>query len=971
MSQQRANVRGAYDGGGRGRGSNNTGRGRGRGQRGGFPSSVRGGRVVGGGAPSDAPLIYKADQPARVDARIESADELIPRLQGLGPTKEHPPRPGYGTIGRAIVVRANFFAMDLIRDTYYEYVVDISPVSHSRKPTAHVKSRVLTLFERSPKALPYIHKIAHDGAQRLVAAERLPQPLQGVVKYFDDEDSKPRQDADSYTVSVQFTGELPTAPLKRFQDGDVTNIDKAKDIDPLISALNLIMQRQAAQHGVRFGKNRYFFDDGEKRQLGPQLLALMGFYSSVRPVYKQLMVNVNVCMAAFYEPGKLSDALHAFRSRSRGAIPQDFLAKVKVSTNYRGYKCVRAISRILDVSAKKQKFSLQENGRKVTVEEYFSKTYGIKLKEADTLPLIDIGNSGKPVYVPAELCTIERGEPFFGRLGRNETTSMLRYASRKPAMNAQLIVERGLPRLGYTPTTPVLDAFGVHVSGEMSVIPARELPPPKVTYAKGSPRVEGGSWNLRDVKFHRGSKAPNWTVLVVRDGVKELSFGGTKDPRLLTFLDAFANKCKSNGMDLALKPSSILETDDLSIIEDQKRRPAAVARISRAIERFGNMKNISFVLVLLQKQDDFLYPGIKRLCAVDFGVHSQCLWLKKALDERGREQYLANVALKLNTKLGGINHLLGQEAMGWLREKPTMLVGIDVTHPSPKSASGTPSIVGVVASIDNDFVQFPASLRLQKSKREVIRENVLRDMIVERLHAYRQRLKVLPERMIVFRDGVSESQYTEVLEHELSQIFRAFARVDPKNPKYRPVLSIVVCGKRHHARFFPTDSKYADRNGNTRPGTVVDKGITSVLDFDFYLQAHAGLQGSVKSTHYVVLYDESSLTANDVQQGVHTASYLYARATKAVSLVPPAYYADIVCERARYWIHELLLADTQDDDDASSSSTSTKGADSGTSASAGRRKVTREETENHVFAAAERAWGNGLHANLRDSMFYL
>ncbi|KAH8986358.1 Piwi-domain-containing protein [Lactarius akahatsu] len=931
MSQQRANVRGAYDAGGRGRRGNNTGRGRGRGQRGGFSSSVRGGRVVGGGAPSDAPLIYKADQPARVDARVDSADELIPRLRALGLTKEHPPRPGYGTIGRAIVVRANYFAMDLTRDTYYDYVVDISPVSHSRKPTAHVKSRVLTLFERSPKALPYIHKIAHDGAQRLVAAERLPQPLQGVVKYFDDEDSKPRQDADSYTVSVQFIGELPTAPLKRFQDGDVKNIDKAKEIDPLISALNLIMQRQAAQHG-----------------------ALMGFYSSVRPVHKQLMVNVNVCMAAFYEPGKLSDALHAFRSRSRGAIPQDFLAKVKVSTNYRGYKCVRAIFRISDVSAKKQKFSSKEYGRKVTVEEYFSKTYGIKLKEADTLPLIDIGNSGKPVYVPAELCTIERGEPFFGRLGRNETTSMLRYASRKPAMNAQLIVERGLPRLGYTPTTPVLDAFGVHVSGEMSVIPARELPPPKVTYATGSPRVEGGSWNLRDVKFHRGSKAPNWMVLVVRDGVKDLSFDGTNDPRLLTFLNAFANKCRNSGMDLALKPSSILETDDLSIIEDQRRRPAAVARISRAIER-----TTSFT------------PGIKRLCAVDFGVHSQCLWLKKALDERGREQYLANVALKLNTKLGGINHLLGKEAMSWLREKPTMLVGIDVTHPSPKSASGTPSIVGVVASIDNDFVQFPASLRLQKSKREVIRENVLRDMIVERLQAYRQRLKVLPERMIVFRDGVSESQYTEVLEQELSQIFQAFARVDPKNPKYHPVLSIVVCGKRHHARFFPTDSKYADRNGNTRPGTVVDKGITSVLDFDFYLQAHAGLQGSVKSTHYVVLYDESSLTANDVQQGVHTASYLYARATKAVSLVPPAYYADIVCERARYWIHEFLLANTQDDDDASSGTSTCKGVDSGTSASAGRRKLTREEAENHVFAAAERAWGNGLHVNLRDSMFYL
>lgn len=208
MNPQRANVRGAYSGG---RGGGNTGRGRGGGQRGGLSSSVR----AGGGASSDTPLIYKGGQPARIDARIDSADALIPRLRSLGLTKDHPPRPGYGTLGRAVVVRANFFPMELTRDTFYEYVVDITPPSHSRKPSAPVKRRILALFERSPAALPYIHKIAHDGAQRLIAAERLPQPLEGVVKFTDDDNVVP-QDADSYTVSVQFSGELPTAPLKQY-----------------------------------------------------------------------------------------------------------------------------------------------------------------------------------------------------------------------------------------------------------------------------------------------------------------------------------------------------------------------------------------------------------------------------------------------------------------------------------------------------------------------------------------------------------------------------------------------------------------------------------------------------------------------------------------------------------------------------------------------------------------------------------
>jgi len=43
-----------------------------------------------------------------------------------------------------------------------------------------------------------------------------------------------------------------------------------------------------------------------------------------------------------------------------------------------------------------------------------------------------------------------------------------------------------------------------------------------------------------------------------------------------------------------------------------------------------------------------------------------------------------------------------------------------VTHPSPGSMKGTPSIAGVVASYDATFSQYPASLRMQESKKEVL-----------------------------------------------------------------------------------------------------------------------------------------------------------------------------------------------------------------------------------------------------------
>lgn len=102
------------------------------------------------------------------------------------------------------------------------------------------------------------------------------------------------------------------------------------------------------------------------------------------------------------------------------------------------------------------------------------------------------------------------------------------------------------------------------------------------------------------------------------------------------------------------------------------------------------------------------------------------------------------------------------------------------------------------------------------------------------------------------------------------------------------------------------------------------------------------------------MYDDFHYDADTLQQGTHVTSYLYARATKAVSLVPPAYYADLACERARFYLNALLnLA-----------------AEQSTAGSSGGRRTEEEEKE-QVFRSAMQLWGNGIHADLKESMFYI
>jgi hypothetical protein len=260
-----------------------------------------------------------------------------------------------------------------------------------------------------------------------------------------------------------------------------------------------------------------------------------------------------------------------------------------------------------------------------------------------------------------------------------------------------------------------------------------------------------------------------------------------------------------------------------------------------------------------------------------YGIHTVCVVADKIA--KGQPQYMANVALKVNLKMGGANQTLSPTNLGIVKDGKTMIVGIDVTHPSPGSAPGAPSIAGVVASIDNVFAQWPASLRIQKGRKEMVTD--LASMFTERLRLYQKKNgNALPQRILIYRDGVSEGQYETVLREELPLIRTACDSVYPaKAPK--PKLAVVVVGKRHHTRFYPiSDEDHDGRTGNPKNGTVVDRGITMERGWDMFLQAHTGLQGTTRPAHYVVLMDEVGLGADGLEQLVRFPFPLYTALTR-------------------------------------------------------------------------------------------
>lgn len=324
----------------------------------------------------------------------------------------------------------------------------------------------------------------------------------------------------------------------------------------------------------------------------------------------------------------------------------------------------------------------------------------------------------KPIWLPAELCFILPHQPFQGKLPDNATSRMIKYACNAPRKNVNDIVQHGLHRLGFQKTTapPALREFGLTVGNEMTNVPARILPPPSILYAHGRATVDQrASWNFKDKQFKDPKTLNNWAVLIIKDGLGS-DFVGPYDKGLIRILEAFALFCNNSGMSVVADPAVTTATLPPKVSTDPFRKQGINA-IRDALLRLPNKPSI--VLVMLSNSDRPIYAGLKALCDGKLDVHTVCCLSQKIQSVAGQLQYLANVALKVNMKLGGVNHTLDHHGLGWLLNESTIIFGSDVTHPGPGSLKGTPSIAAVVASVDDQFIHYPASLSLQEANKEV------------------------------------------------------------------------------------------------------------------------------------------------------------------------------------------------------------------------------------------------------------
>ncbi|XP_063728094.1 protein argonaute-2-like isoform X3 [Symsagittifera roscoffensis] len=808
-------------------------------------------------------------------------------------------RPDQGREGRPIYLRANHFKIKLPNIDIFHYDVTITPEKCPRRVNREV---IDTMFRANPQTFQSNHKPVYDGRKNLYSKQPLVNNFEGPLEVdvtLPSDESRERV----FKVILQYVTRVSLGLLDQV-------LERKNQLPPTesIQALDVIMRHFPSINYTPVGRSFFSPPKDYYHPLGGGREVWFGFHQSVRPSHWKMMLNIDASATAFYKQQSVIDFLVEVLDlkESQGQELSRQLSdshRVKFTKEIKGLKVEithggtqKRKYRVCNVTrrtAQQQTFPLLlPNGQSMecTVAKYFKDKYSINLKYPQ-LPCLQVGQESKHTFLPLELCNIVGGQRCIKKLTDMQTSTMIKATARSAPDReneiSTLIRNAGFDRDHY------LHDFGITIVNEMVKVPGRILNPPKLQYGGRQAVPTQGVWDMRGKQFHLGVTIRCWAIAC---------FAPTrqcKEDALRNFADQLGRISNDAGMPIISQPCFCMYATGADQVE---------AMFKHLADKY---KDLQLIIVVLPGKTP-VYAEVKRVGDTVLGLATQCIQVKNV--NKTSPQTLSNLCLKINVKLGGVNNILVPNIRPKVFNEPVMFLGADITHP-PAGDEKKPSIAAVVGSMDAHPSRYAAVVRVQSHRQEVIGD--LSTMIRELLIQFYRNTRFKPLRLIMYRTGVSEGQFQQVLVHELKAIREACVRLEVG---YQPGITFVVVQKRHHTRLFCADKKeQIGKSGNIPAGTTVDSVITHPTEYDFYLCSHAGIQGTSRPSHYHVLWDDNNFVSDDIQTLTYQLCHTYVRCTRSVSIPAPAYYAHLVAFRARYHLID------KDHDSGNGSHSSTHG----------------------------------------------
>ena len=300
-----------------------------------------------------------------------------------------PLRKDYGKSGTRTHLYTNYF--QIVPDptvTLWKYHIDIKTRSTQKKePSKRERHRVLELLVEEDFLKSHRHGVVTDYNNILVTRHEIANVgnhgLLIPIRYWDIEEHRPSLNSTILNVTIKVAQRIEMRDFQDYLEADPDDEAANYSQANAVTALNIIVAQSPniTQDLFAFGGNRFYpYPVGQPIKscldLGGGLVAVRGYYASVRPSTLRVLINVHTITSAFYVEGSVWDLMRLHGYEPFFAL-KAFLHRLRVKTSYmRGpdgrtkIEKIKIITGLSDLDARTQNF-VDRNGRTLSIETYF------------------------------------------------------------------------------------------------------------------------------------------------------------------------------------------------------------------------------------------------------------------------------------------------------------------------------------------------------------------------------------------------------------------------------------------------------------------------------------------------------------------------------------------------------------------------------------------------------------------------
>ncbi|XP_041982210.1 piwi-like protein Ago3 [Aricia agestis] len=741
--------------------------------------------------------------------------------------KETPPVVRKGETGQPVEVTANFIYLNFEENNVFEYEVRY-------EPDQDFKSMRFKLLNEHSK---FFKEKTFDGTT-LYVPHMLPDEALNLV-------STNPYDNTQVKINIVFR--------------------RTRRLSEMIHIYNVLFKHIMKDlQLVRF--NRSHFNEHAAIQIPQHKLEVWpGYVTAVDEYEGGLMLTLDSAHRVLRTQTVLSlikEAVDAQGANWKRLI-NDKLVGSSVMTTYN--KKLFRVDSIDDSLTPRSTFEKNEKGTliKTTYIDYYKKNYGIDIMDPDQPLLISrqtktMPGEDKPtdfmICLVPELCQLT-GLTDDQRSNFHLMKDVATYTRITPNQRHHAFKKYIESVMNNETARNRLKGWGLSIAPETINITGRTLPPEPIHFGNnvkvpGKPNAE---WN---------SDVTRNAVLQAVDILRWVILYTDRDKNVTNnFVDTLKRCCGPMGINVA-QPNMIRLPND--------RTDSYVTSLKRCI-----VSELQLVVCICSTSRDDRYAAIKKICCAENPVPSQVINARTIMNPQKIRAITQKILLQINVKLGGTLWSIS------IPFKTAMVIGIDSYHDASRKKR---SVCSFIASYNHTMTQWYSKAVFQEKGQEIV--DGLKTCLVDSLNHYLRVNGRLPDRIIMYRDGVGDGQLKTIQQYEIPQMRVCFSIV---NEQYSPTLTYVVVQKRINSRIFLKAGR--GNYENPPPGTIVDHAITRRDWYDFLLVSQKVNQGTVTPTHYVVVHDDSGMTPDQCQRLTYKMCYLYYNWPGTIRVPAPCQYA--------------------------------------------------------------------------------